>query len=1033
MERQAKFGAVAAGIFAQGISAQVFSFLPAACRVSKSSMKSMILSEGSVLRAALVHGAFLIFCAGLCQGQTTAVTANQVDSPNYLCVQRGPHSRLWQKTTLTTNQSGDVRTNINSYTELCTGLCYLQNGQYTDSVEQINIVGAGAQAVQGPCKVQWAADASTAGGAVQLTSPGGRQFSTRVYGLALMDVSTGSNVLIATITNSTGVLMGNNQIVYPAAFSGLQADIQDTYLLSGFEQNVILREQLPSAAEYGLNPATTWLEVLTQFFNPPAPLITTVETNGVSDDVQLDFGGVGIGRGAAFLTPETGSPARMNVTKGWQQMDDGNVFLIEAVPYLALTNLLQALPAHASAGKPGAKVRRTASLKSLLRDGDALPRRSGAIRVAQAGPRRPGVVIDYSLLTGSLTNYVFQADTTYYISGTLDLYGSPILEGGTVVKYTNTAGACLKLLDYHSNFVFNTFFYRPAVFSSANDNTVGDLVSGSTGIPPTNGLATYLFAMNTTNSNVLIEHARFSYAGTAFWSQSDFSHIFRHCQFVQCETNVALYWDAAVSFQNVLAAHCGVMLAGYSINVDGEQMTVDSCNAFALRALPDWGYYLGGLTNCVLTAVDNSITNFTLKNSAMASSGTGVYQTVGAGSYYLVNGSTNRAAGTANINAALLADVQTMTTYPPVVVSAGWFTNNYTFFPQAQRNTMVLDLGYHYDSVDFAIDMAVSNAIVTVLPGTVLAGYGAAYGVYLYTNGIFNCQGTATSPNYLVQYNTVQEQSNTNWATTNWTAFFITPEQSDSSSANFAFTDWSIFTDGGQVEGEAVACPFALQNCQFYGGDLYANGPVLSATNCLFHRVNFTVKDAGSGNSSPTFYNNLFLDGELAVHHINSGQYTFRDNLFDQAAVTLSGLINVCSNNAYVTTNNGVLPPENNDIILANSPVYQVGALGQNYYPTNLSLIHAGSQSAPAAGLYHYTVTTNNVVEGTNIVSIGFHYIAVGSNGLPLDTNGDGIPDYLEDFKGNGLVDSGEINWLVGGDMGLTVIITQPANNSSIP
>jgi hypothetical protein len=313
---------------------------------------------------------------------------------------------------LATNQSGEVITNLNSYAELSTGLCFLQNGQYVDSVEQINIVGTGAEAVQGPCKVQWAADASTAGGAVQLTSPGGQQYSTRVYGLALIDVATGSNVLIAAITNSTGLLMGNNQIVYPSAFAGLQADIQDTYLLSGFEQNVILREQLPSAADYGLNPATTWLEVLTQFFSPPAPLITTVETNGLSDDVQLDFGDMGIGRGAAFLTPDPGSPARVNVSKRWEQTDDGSVFLIEEVPYIALTNLLQSLPAHASASKPSANVRRTASLRSLLHDGKALPKSSGAIKVAQAVHERPGVTVDYSILTGSLTNYVFQGDTT---------------------------------------------------------------------------------------------------------------------------------------------------------------------------------------------------------------------------------------------------------------------------------------------------------------------------------------------------------------------------------------------------------------------------------------------------------------------------------------------------------------------------------------------------------------------------------------------------------------------------------------------
>ena len=123
---------------------------------------------------------------------------------------------------------------------------------------------------------------------------------------------------------------------------------------------------------------------------------------------------------------------------------------------------------------------------------------------------------------------------------------------------------------------------------------------------------------------------------------------------------------------------------------------------------------------------------------------------------------------------------------------------------------------------------------------------------------------------------------------------------------------------------------------------------------------------------------------------------------------------------------------------------YQTGALGSFYYNTNKSggydggtntawLIHAGNGSAANVGLYHYTVTTNNVVEGTNVVSIGFHYVAVGANGLPLDSNGDGIPDYLEDVNGNGVVDSGEINWQVGGDLGLQVWITQPQNNSVIP
>lgn len=109
-----------------------------------------------------------------------------------------------------------------------------------------------------------------------------------------------------------------------------------------------------------------------------------------------------------------------------------------------------------------------------------------------------------------------------------------------------------------------------------------------------------------------------------------------------------------------------------------------------------------------------------------------------------------------------------------------------------------------------------------------------------------------------------------------------------------------------------------------------------------------------------------------------------------------------------------------------------MGPLGNYYQATNSPLINKGSQTAPVAGLYHYTVTTNEVVEGTNTVTIGYHYVALGTNGLPLNTSGNG-PDYLLDANGNGVVDSGEISWTNSGDLGLQVLITQPPNNSIIP
>jgi hypothetical protein len=119
-----------------------------------------------------------------------------------------------------------------------------------------------------------------------------------------------------------------------------------------------------------------------------------------------------------------------------------------------------------------------------------------------------------------------------------------------------------------------------------------------------------------------------------------------------------------------------------------------------------------------------------------------------------------------------------------------------------------------------------------------------------------------------------------------------------------------------------------------------------------------------------------------------------------------------------------------------------------SYYQTNTSpLIYAGSRLAATAGLYHYTETTNlvnglEVPDGANTVSIGYHYVATDPNGNPLDANGDGIPDYLEDSNGDGNYEASDLaNWQgvanAGGTVtlsgGLSVFICEPKGAACIP
>ena len=61
------------------------------------------------------------------------------------------------------------------------------------------------------------------------------------------------------------------------------------------------------------------------------------------------------------------------------------------------------------------------------------------------------------------------------------------------------------------------------------------------------------------------------------------------------------------------------------------------------------------------------------------------------------------------------------------------------------------------------------------------------------------------------------------------------------------------------------------------------------------------------------------------------------------------------------------------------------------------------------------------------------NFLKLFTNGVPVDTDGDGVPDYLEDANGNGLLDSGETSYTNATDLGLRVLITWPRNGGGLP
>jgi hypothetical protein len=245
-----------------------------------------------------------------------------------------------------------------------------------ESKEEIDVLpqGTAAAAVQGRHKAYFPGDIYT--GNIEVVTPDGLHLKSRPLAISYDD---GTNtVLIGVLTNSAGVLAASNQVVYPNAFAGLNADLRYTYRKGGFEQDVVLNEQPPAPESFGLNSQYTHLQVLTEFFNPPEPKQVRAKASAKAGltDTTLTFGQMKMVQGKAFSIPSPGlrppSPhpmgegrvrAKFSVSKSWVHLQ-GRTFLIEELPVSAVAAQLQQLPAPASASvssvEPAARNRRTA-------------------------------------------------------------------------------------------------------------------------------------------------------------------------------------------------------------------------------------------------------------------------------------------------------------------------------------------------------------------------------------------------------------------------------------------------------------------------------------------------------------------------------------------------------------------------------------------------------------------------------------------------------------------------------------------------
>jgi hypothetical protein len=1009
------------------------------------------------MKTSIALGLILLFGSAGFIGQAQNITSQSTQakaSPSptaYAVVAKDANSRVWQQTMYAQSSSGAIVTNVQSYTELASGLNHLVSGQWVESTEHIVILPNGtAAATNGQHQAYFPGNIYN--GAIELITRNGLQIYSQPMALTYSD---GTNtVMIAELTNSTGVVVGDNEVIYPNAFVGINADIRYTYTKAGFEQDVILHQQPLTPESYGLNPDTARLQMMTEFASPVQPTVQSsvlhAQAGLALTDQSLNFGTMQMASGRAFMLGEDAQNATAIVAKHWVVVQ-GRQILIEEVPVNAIVPGLAALPlAMAPANKPVPVAWQQFKLPPQ-RMANKNP--NATMMLSKSDMPVQGFVLDYQTINSTMTNYTFQGDTTYFISGTVNLYGTNIFEGGTVIKYTNSSSAELILNAGvgGSLWTFQTGPYHTAIFTSMNDNSVGATINGSTGNPGgplfSRPLATYLCLPGDNGYPAYpIQNARFLYAGTAIYQENRvYCSPILNCQFVHCSTAIddAVYsmYGTPQQLHNVLMANCGTGIFAYpnfSIVVDGENMTIDHVTNLLFASFSSIS---GAFTNCLLTSVITpasaifgtatiSYDHYSISES---------YQTVGEGNYYLAQGSPNHGAGTTSIDPALLAALSQKTTYPPSVVSSLSYYATLSPNPQTPRDTnSAPDLGYHYDPLDYCVGGQSIGGSLTLTNGVAVAFYGS-YG--LSGGNLFLSQGTPLNFNHMVPYFAVQEQS-TIWGSQKVGALF----NANPSSLQLRFTDLSLggvgsgyllSGNGNNAFNINIRDSFLLAVIYQPGGAGYIYPtPSLNFTNNIFQRCNLGFVN-GYGSIYPvTLRNNLFLYGTLTFNDYN--MYCFyqgisvEDNLFAGCVFSYYsdegyGPRDISTNGYCKTTmlhgsaqygsgSCGVYGPavSGGDVPIT-SLDFQTGPLGSYYYPTtgnNLAtLIDKGGTTADQMGLYHYTTQTNQVIEGNSRVDIGFHYVALNTNGNPLDSNGDGVPDYLEDANGNGLDDPGETPW----------------------
>ena len=963
--------------------------------------------------------------------------------------------------------NGIKTTTVYEYTQLESGLNRQdQRGNWVETEESIVPVPGGGK-FEGANHTIHFASFPDVQGAVKVTQRGSRDLVSHVLGVSYYNKESGESVLIGKIRRVNGVIISKREVVYTNAFEGLDADLRYIATRSSFEQDVVFRSPPPPPEDFGLDPRHTQIEVLTEFLEFSEPQISVYNRNSTRSgvqalvpDIELQFGDLRIVEGQSFsLGEQNGAESPEStpklVRKEWLKIADRQ-FLIEFLDFDEVQNEINALPRRS-----GARIE--IPLRSRGRSNRPIPTTRPEMEQAGVSERIDSLkidpqskrhfterafVMDYvSQIGTSLSGYTFRGDTTYYISGSVTLSGATKFEGGTVIKFPkySPTGGRLMVVGSSSTVQFIAGQYRPVVFTACDDDTVGDIIAGSTGAPWGYYYADAALDYNTGGggaallaNNIIIKYARLGLK-IKYNGVYNSPNVVKHSQFSRCYKGISV--DSATA--HILNAHffsdagAGAAIETAAAYVVGQHLTVQGMGSVCSGASSTFNavncLYYGNysLVNGVsyfptstAAAVNNPFVFVDLLNEPLGSRGYG----------YLYD-STYRNVGSTSIDSGLAADLKRRTTYAP-----GTFSSSTGFPTGVLRDTDTPDLGFHYDPIDcIATSGSVSSGSTLNIPAGYCVAVTGSRG-FLVNGYNLGALGSPTTRSWLVRHECVQEGEGTHSGLGIRNLVEMESQYASGTVAlDFNFCGFATLAGGRVLSASPKTTLIKISNCEVFGGEIiFQTVPELNRTiaiwNSLFVRSKVEVTSPTS--SAVQFLSRLSTFDRCDVNLSPSSQnsWLLGDNLFANSTITqnsspIAGRFNAYLNPLGVTR---ISPTSTSDLILT-SHTFLSGALGDYYIPSGSLLVNRGSENADLVGMFHATTSNVNTREGQSRLDIGYHYYSLNGSSVPWDSDSDGFPDYLEDATGRVFLNNTAISGGTGPSQGFKVYITRPRNGENKP